>query len=154
MQNAFLGKFKKFNASNFKVGIVAAQFNTATSDQLVKAALKKLAEYGVNKQNIVIKKVSGCVEVPLILKTLAESGQYDCLVAIGTIIRGDTPHFDFVCKMIADGILRVTLDFNIPIGFGVLTLENVSQAKKRHEVGGWAAEAALQSSKVIKEIRQ
>src|SRR3989338_5583430 len=85
------------------------------------------------------------------LQKLAETKKFDCLVAIGAIIRGETPHFDYVAKIVAEGITRVMLDYGIPIGFAVLTTENHEQASSRVSVGGEAGIAAINSTKIIKD---
>ena len=92
--------------------------------------------------------VPGAVEIPYMLDKLATSKKYDCLVALGVVIRGDTPHFDYICKMASHGILRVSLDYHMPIGFGLLTLANESQAKARIQVAASAVLAALELAKI------
>lgn len=150
--NVETGDFKIFNASEYRVGIVLAQFNRDVCDAMMDSALETLAQYGVNQENITMKKVAGAVEVPVVLAKMAASGQYDALVAIGVIIRGSTPHFEYVANMVTDGVLRVQLDYIIPVGFGVLTTENKEQAEERIHVGGQATEAALHTAKVLKEV--
>jgi len=152
MQNTEQGKFEIFDASSYKVGIASAQFNRDIADELLSSALSKCEEYGISKENISVKKVPGSVEIPIILKAMAESKGFDCLVALGTIVRGDTPHFDYVAKLVSEGVLRVMMDYGIPVGFGVLTCENKEQALVRIGSGGGAVEAALQSAKIIKEM--
>lgn len=160
MKNAKLGKFEQFSASKYRVGIVVAEFNADITTGLLLEALRMLNKYGVSEQNIKIIKVPGSVEIPVVLKALAEKktgkgkgrGEYDCLIALGAVIRGDTAHFDYVCKMVSEGILRVMMDYNLPVGFGILTVENKKQALARFEIGGWAAEAALQSANIIKKL--
>lgn len=144
--------FEVFNASAYKVGIVVAQFNKTLCDAMLEEAHKECARYGVLEKNIKIYKVAGSVEIPVILQKLAATKKYDCLIAIGVIIRGETAHFEYVANMVTDGILRVQLDNAIPIGLGVLTVLNVVQAKARLDVGKGAVEAALQSAKTLKSI--
>lgn len=154
MQHASLGSFKKFNVKRYRIGIVAAQFNRDVTEELFKSAEKKLTEYRVPQKNITVCLVAGSVEIPVVLKALAETGKYDCLVALGAVIRGDTPHFEYVCKIVSEGTLRVMLDHTIPVGFGVLTLEKKEQAGGRFHVGGEAVEAALQVARTVNEIRE
>lgn len=142
--------FQPFDASSYRVGIVVAQFNGKITNALLESAQQKLAQYRVPDENITIHYVAGSIEIPLILQTLAKSGNVDCLVALGTIIRGETVHFDYVAKIVSEGILRVMLDHAVPIGFGILTLENETQAEGRLTFGGNAAEAALQSAYLLK----
>jgi len=146
-------QFKKFNCSKYKVGIVSAQFNTDITSGLLASAKKMLAQYKVLPKNIKVEKVLGSIEIPLVLQQLAKTKQYDCLIAIGAIVKGETPHFDFVAKIVSEGVLRVMLDYSVPIGFGVLTANNIEQAKARIDAGGQAVEAALNSLRVIKNIK-
>lgn len=150
MQKSKRANFKKFDAGAYRVGIVVAQFNSDITEALLVSALKKFDEYGVAKKAVKVCRVAGSVEMPLALQALAKQNKFDCLVAIGAIIRGETPHFDYVAKIVSEGILRVMLDFNIPIGFGVLTLNSYDEARDRINVGMEAAEAAIQSAKLIK----
>ncbi|MEK7075417.1 MAG: 6,7-dimethyl-8-ribityllumazine synthase, partial [Patescibacteria group bacterium] len=108
--------------------------------------------YKLQDSLIKIYRVAGCVEIPVILKGLAENKQYDCLVAIGAVVRGETPHFDYVAKIVSEGILKIMLNFGIPVGFGILTTDNIKQAQARTSVGGAAVEAALQNARLLKEI--
>lgn len=151
MQNT-QSNFEAFDASGYRLGIVVSKFNSEISGQLLKTALGKAQEYAVSKGHISIFEVAGCIEVPLILKKLAESKKYDCLVALGAVVRGETAHFDYVAKIVSEGILRVQLDYGIPIGFGILTCENVAQAKARINFGANATKAALQNTKLIKGL--
>ncbi len=153
MQKVLKANFKSFDAKKYRVGIVVAQFNRDVTEGLLKSVEKKLAEYRVPKKNITICPVAGSVEMPVVLKAFAETGKYDCLVALGAVIRGDTAHFDYVCKIVSEGILRVMMDYGVPVGFGVLTMENKEQALVRFHVGGEAVEAALQTARTIKGIK-
>jgi len=152
MQHAIKESFKVFDASNYKVGLVVSRFNTDITEKLRDSALAMLAAYSVIPANIKVLEVAGAIELPLVLQKLAKTGTYTCLVALGAVIRGDTTHYDYVCGMAADGVLRVMLDTNTPIGFGVLTCENMDQAIARLDVGGSATEAALQSAKILREL--
>jgi len=144
-------KFEKFDASDYKVGIVVAKFNSQFTSPMLEEAQKLLGEYGVKGQNVKIIEVAGCMEAPLALQALAEK-RMDCLVAIGVIIKGETAHFDYVAKTISDGILKVSLDKKIPIGFAVLTAFNEDQVKARIHHGRDAAVAALHSAKELKAL--
>lgn len=154
MHEAERAKFKTFDASNYRVGIVAAQFNLAITEALLAEALRAAKIYNIPDTQIQIYRVAGSVEIPLILEGLAETHQYDCLVALGAVIRGETPHFDYVAKIVSEGVLRVMLDFEIPIGFGILTSNNIDQARKRISAGGAALEAALQNAKLLKAVKK
>jgi 6,7-dimethyl-8-ribityllumazine synthase len=152
-QNVSKASFKKFNASDRRVGIVAALFNQDIVEGLLASALEKLSDYGVRGENTRVIRVAGSVEIPVVLAAMAKSGKFDCLVALGAVIRGATPHFDYVAKIASEGCLRVMLDYGVPVGFGVLTCEDREQAAERLHVGGEAVEAALQAAYAIKELR-
>lgn len=152
MQQTNVGEFEVFDAGEYKFGIVAAQFNKHITEQSLEAALEKLKAYKVPERNIDIIRVAGSAEIPVALQALAQSGKYDCLLAIGTVIRGETPHFDYVCKIVTEGILRVELDYKQPIGFGILTCDNEKQALERAKLGGEHMEAALQLKKSISDL--
>jgi len=153
MRQALRGQFPRFNASAYRVAVVVAQFNRDISDGLLASARKTLNAYGVLSKNIKVVRVAGAVEIPVVLQQLAKTKKYDCLIALGSVIKGDTEHYRHVARMASDGILRVMLDRNIPIGFGVLTVNNLQQARARLSAGGEAAAAALQTARAVKEIR-
>jgi 6,7-dimethyl-8-ribityllumazine synthase len=150
--NVVKAQFPVFDASNYKIGIVVAQFNRDITDALLSSALKKAKEYKISDNNIIIKKVAGSVEAPVVLSAMAKSKKFDCLLVIGTIIRGQTVHFDYVAKIVSEGMLRVMLDYNIAIGFCVPMCENHDQAVARIHTGAEALEAAIQTAKTIKSI--
>jgi 6,7-dimethyl-8-ribityllumazine synthase len=141
-------EFEVFNASAYRIGIVVGMFNDEITEKLLESAKEMCVQYSIPEENISVYRVAGCVEIPVILKNLAEK-KYDCLVALGVIIRGDTPHFEYVAKIVSEGVLRVMMDYGIPVGFGILTCENIEQARIRIHTGGGAVEAALQSAKII-----
>jgi len=138
----------KFNAHNMKVGLVVARFNQSTTQALLGSALAALRDFKVKGPNIKVIEVAGCMEVPFALQSLAKSKKYGCLVALGCVIRGETPHFDYVCKTAQEGALRVSLDFHIPIGFGIITVNNLKQAQARGHLGGEAVAAAVELAKI------
>lgn len=136
-------KLPKFNAGLMKVGLAVARFNSGITDKMLESARHALKEYKVVDKNITVISVAGSMELPYALQKMAKTRRFDCLVALGCVIRGETPHFDYVAKTAQEGILRVALDHNIPIGFGVLTVNTHAQAHKRLHVGGEAVVAAL-----------
>jgi len=138
--------YKYLDGKKLKAGIVAARWNNEITDALLKNAVQTLEKCKVAEKNIKIVRVAGSVEVPFALHKLAQSKKYDFLVALGCVIKGDTPHFDYVCKMAQEGILKVTTEDNIPVGFGILTVNNLRQAEKRIHVVGEATLAALELS--------
>lgn len=141
-------KQKIFDARRFKVGIVVSRFNQNITDKLLESALAVLREHRVKEKNIKVVSVPGSVEIPLALQKLAKIKKYDCLVALGAVIKGETDHYTYVCKMIQEGVLRVMLDCSIPIGFGVLTTNTPDQALARTDLGGYAAAAALELASI------
>jgi 6,7-dimethyl-8-ribityllumazine synthase len=135
---------KYFNGAKLKVGVVVARYSGAITDELLYSALAMLKKNKLNEKNIKVLSVAGAMEIPYALHKLAKSNKYDFLVAIGCIVRGDTPHFDYVAKMAQEGVLKVMIGDDIPVGFGILTVNNMKQAKARIHVGGEAALAALE----------
>jgi 6,7-dimethyl-8-ribityllumazine synthase len=144
MQQAQQAAHQPFDASSWRLGIVVAQFNKHITGKLYDSAVARAAEYSIPVANIDTITVAGSVEVPLALQHLAQTGKYDALLAIGCVIKGDTPHFDYVCQFATEGILRVQLDEKIPIGFGILTCNDEAQAVARTDLGGEHLDAALQ----------
>jgi 6,7-dimethyl-8-ribityllumazine synthase len=146
-----------FDASAYRVGIVVAQFNADITEKLLESALAEAKRYKIPEKNITIHRAAGSVEIPLILEALATSpapggGRYDVLVALGAVVRGETDHYTYVAKIVTEGVFAVMLKHKIPVGFGILTCETVTQAKARLNTGAGALAAALQSAKVVKSI--
>ena len=139
--------YEYHDGSKLRICIVLTRWNYEITERLLESALEALQKCGLNKKNIKIVRVAGSVEIPFALHKLAKlsaTKKYDFFVALGCVIRGETPHFDFVCKMAQEGILKVMLEDNIPVGFGVLSVNNIKQAQARYHVGGEAALAALE----------
>jgi len=146
-----------WNVRGAHVGIVVARFNNLITDRLLDAALKTLIKYGVENSHIETVRVPGAYELPLAVKRLAATGRYAAIVALGCVIRGDTPHFEYVAGECASGLSRVSLDFSIPVGFGVLTVDTIEQAiaragTKADNKGEDAALAALEMIGVLRQI--
>lgn len=139
---------KIFDASRFKVGIVVSRFNHVITDKLLESTLETLREFKVKDKNIKVISVAGSVETPLALQKLAKSKKYDCLVVLGAIIKGETDHYKYVCKMAQEGVLKVMLDYSIPIGFGILMTNNLEQAEARTGSGGSAVSAVLELANI------
>ena len=144
-------------ADGLKVAIVATRFNDFIVDRLVGGAMDFLTRHGMNPDDAVIIRVPGAFEVPLVCKKAAESGKYDGIVAVGCVIRGGTPHFDYVCSECAKGVAQVELASGTPIGFGLLTCDNLEQAIDRAGVkagnkGGEAASAMLETIRVLEQL--
>lgn len=137
-------KPKYKDGRKLKAAIVVARWNSEITEALLEKALLALRDSNLSKKNIRVVSVAGAVEIPFALHKLAQSNKYDFLVALACVIKGETPHFDYVCKMAQEGILEVILEDDIPVGFGILTMNNIKQAKDRVHVGGEAALAGLE----------
>jgi len=117
--------------TELKIGIVVGRFNEFINDKLLSGALDGLKRHDVQETNIDIAWVPGAFEVPFIAKKMAETQQYDAVIGLGTVIRGATTHYDYVCNEAAKGIAKVALDTGVPIIFGIVTTENIEQAIER-----------------------
>lgn len=114
-----------------KIGIVVARFNSFICEKLLEGALDSLTRSGVSADDIDVARVPGAFEIPLVTQKMAKSGKYDAVICIGVVIRGATPHFDFVAGEVAKGSAQVMLDTGVPVLFGVLTTETIEQAIER-----------------------
>lgn len=130
---------------NQTLGIVLGRFNSFIGDALLGGAIDVLARHGVDTSNITVVNVPGAFEIPLAVKKLAASGKYDGVIALGAVIRGSTPHFEFVAGECAKGLNAVQLETGVPVGFGVLTVDTIEQAIERAgtKAGNKGAEAAM-----------
>ena len=133
------------NGDGLRVGIVLSRFNATIGEGLLAGALRALKESGVAENDITVVSVPGALETPLALQHLAQSDDYDALVALGAVIRGETYHFEIVANESASGVSSVALEFGIPIGNGILTCETEAQAMARMDTKGFeATQAALE----------
>lgn len=132
-------------AKGKKIGIVVSRFNEIVSEKLLSSAREALFQHEAEEELIDIVWVPGSFEIPLALKKLTQRGEYNGLVALGCIIRGDTPHFDFVASEVTKGIARVTLESGVPISFGIITADTLDQALERAggKMGNRGKEAVL-----------
>ncbi|MBY0379922.1 MAG: 6,7-dimethyl-8-ribityllumazine synthase [Burkholderiales bacterium] len=121
----------KLIANNLKFGIVIGRFNEFINSKLLGGAIDALTRHGVENKDIDIAWVPGAFEIPLIAKKMAKTGTYNAIIALGTVIRGSTTHYDYVCNEVAKGIANTSLSEEVPIIFGVLTTENIEQAIER-----------------------
>src|SRR5438874_9956462 len=119
-----------------RVALVVSRFNSEIAEALLRSALRALSEAGVSENNTRIATVPGALETPLALQRLAQTGDFDALIALGAVIRGDTYHFEIVANESAAGVASVQLEFGIPIGNGILTTDTEEQARERAEVKG------------------
>ncbi|MFQ0972926.1 MULTISPECIES: 6,7-dimethyl-8-ribityllumazine synthase [unclassified Gilliamella] len=146
----------KVIAPKAKVAIIVARFNHFINDSLVNGATDALKRIGqVDDKNITVIWVPGAYEIPLAAKVAAQSKKYDAIVALGTVIRGSTAHFDFVAGESSSGLLSASLDYSIPVGFGILTTESIEQAIERAgtKAGNKGAEAALTALEMLNVIK-
>jgi len=147
----------KISAEGFRFGIIVSRFNDFITSKLVEGAMDALMRHGAKEDQISLAKVPGAFEIPLTAKKLAGSGKYDAVICLGAVIRGSTPHFEYVAAEVSKGIATVALETNIPVTFGVLTTDNLEQAIERagSKAGnkGWdAAMAAMELVNLYKDL--
>jgi 6,7-dimethyl-8-ribityllumazine synthase len=142
-------------AENLRFACVAARFNEFVVEPLLQGAIDTLQRHGVAAERIDVVRVPGAFEIPLAVRKLAGSGRYDALIALGAVIRGDTPHFDYVAGECASGLSRVALETGLPVAFGVLTTDTVAQATDRAggKDGNKGADAALTAIEMANLLR-
>ena len=146
----------KFDGRNAKIGIVAGRFNEFITSKLVGGALDVLKRNDVSEENIDIAWVPGAFEIPLITKKLAKTGKYDAIIALGAVIKGSTPHFDYVCAEVSKGVAQISLQTDLPVIFGVLTTNNIEEAIERAgtKAGNKGADAAFSAIEMINLIKE
>jgi 6,7-dimethyl-8-ribityllumazine synthase len=147
----------RLDASGLRVGIVAARFNEAVVERLVDGAIDTLLRHGALAGDVAVAWVPGAFELPVVLRRMAETGRFDALVALGCVVRGATPHFDYVAGECASGSSSVARDVGLPVAFGVLTVDTWEQAVERAggklgNKGGEAALAAVETARVIETL--
>jgi 6,7-dimethyl-8-ribityllumazine synthase len=135
------------------VGVVVSRFNGSVTTQLLDSALAELADSGVRQEAITIMVVPGAFELPLAATALAKTRRFACIVALGCVIRGDTPHFDYVSSEAASGLQLAALETGVPVSFGVLTLDRVEQAEARIVKGAEAVRSALEMADLFAHLR-
>ena len=137
--------------STHKFAIVVARFNSFITDKLVEGALDTIERHGGNKQNVDVFKVPGCFEVPMAAQKLASKSKYDAIICLGALIRGETPHFDYIASECTKGIAAIALQAQIPVTYGIITANTVDQAVNRAavKVGNKGADAALAAIEMV-----
>ncbi len=135
------------------VGIVVARFNGELTGELLRRALDELERLGVGREAVTVIPVPGAFELPLAAMALAKTRRYSCIVALGAIIRGETPHFEYVASEAASGLQLAGLETGVPVAFGVLTTENEEQAKARLDKASEAVRTALEMADVFSQLR-
>ncbi|MGD6831458.1 6,7-dimethyl-8-ribityllumazine synthase [Sutcliffiella halmapala] len=143
--------------TGLKVGIVVGRFNEFITSKLLGGAQDALKRHGVEEGSVDVAWVPGAFEIPLVAKRMADSGKYDAVITLGTVIRGSTPHFDYVCNEAAKGVSQASMQSGIPVIFGVLTTETIEQAIERAgtKAGnkGWeAAASAIEMANLLREF--
>ncbi|MCB1714923.1 MAG: 6,7-dimethyl-8-ribityllumazine synthase, partial [Candidatus Competibacteraceae bacterium] len=145
-----------FSVTAVNVAIIATRFNEFIVNSLVAGAIDALRRHGVAEQSISLVKVPGAYEIPLAAKRVAASQRYDGIIAVGAVIRGATPHFDYVAGECAKGLSAVAMQHDIPVGFGVLTVDTIEQAIERAgtKAGNKGAEAAVTVLEMISLLQR
>ena len=147
-----------YSVDGARFAVVAARFNTAITDALLEGALATLAEHAVPNDHVSVVQVPGAFEIPITAKRLAASGRYEAIIALGAVVRGGTPHFEYVAGECARGISRVAQDEDVPVIFGVMTTDTDEQARdraggKEGNKGAESAHAALEMVTLLRRLR-
>ena len=142
--------------SDIKIGIVAARFNEFIVSKLIAGAKDGLVRHDVAEENIDLAWVPGAFEIPLVAKKMAQSGKYDAVIALGTVIRGETSHYDYVCAEVSKGVAQVGLEAGVPVMFGILTTDTIEQAVTRAgtKAGNKGYDCALGAIEMINLMKQ
>jgi 6,7-dimethyl-8-ribityllumazine synthase len=146
----------KISAEGYRFGLIVSRFNDFISSKLVEGAVDALKRHGATEEQLLLVKVPGAFEIPLAAKKLAESGKVDAVICLGAVIRGCTPHFDYVAAEVSKGIAMVALDTKVPVAFGVLTTDNLEQAIERAgtKSGNKGWDAAVAAMEMVNLLRQ
>ena len=148
----------KLDATGLKCAIIVGRFNSFISERLLEGAVDALVRHGASDGDITVARVPGAFEIPLAAQKLAASGAYDAVICLGAVIRGATPHFDYVASEVSKGIAQVSLKTGVPIAFGVLTTDSIEQAVERAGTkagnkGFDAACAAIEMANLLRELK-
>jgi 6,7-dimethyl-8-ribityllumazine synthase len=146
----------KISAEGFRFAIIVSRFNDFISSKLVDGAMDALKRHGVDEGKVSLIKVPGSFEIPSVAKRLAKSNKYDAIICLGAVIRGATPHFDFIAAEVAKGVASVGLESDIPVTFGVLTTDNLEQAIERagSKAGNKGWDAAISAIEMVNLFSQ
>ncbi|NCC24902.1 MAG: 6,7-dimethyl-8-ribityllumazine synthase [Deltaproteobacteria bacterium] len=146
----------RLDAGGLTFAIVASRFNDFIVDRLIGGAVDYLVRHGLERDNLTLVRVPGAFEMPLVAKKMAQSGKFHGVVCLGAVIRGATPHFDFVAAEAAKGLAHVTMETGVPIGFGVLTTDTLEQAIERagSKAGNKGVEAAAATLETVRVLEQ
>lgn len=144
--------------STARIAIVTSRFNSFVVDKLYDGAMQTLQQHNITAEDIVTIKVPGAFEIPVTVKALLDTKKYDAVITLGAVIRGETPHFDYICNECAHGIAQLSIDYGVPVIFGVLTVDNTEQALDRagdeeSNKGSESAAAALEMIGVLRQVQ-
>lgn len=158
MSNINIIEHKSLNESTVKIAIVTSRFNSYVVDRLYDGAVKCLEANSVSLDSVTLVKVPGAFEIPVAVKSLLDTNKYDAIITLGAVIRGETPHFEFISNECTHGISKLAMDSGVPVIFGVLTVDNSEQAMDRagdeeSNKGYEAAAAALEMISVLNQIK-
>ena len=149
----FVGKTE---SKGLKIGIVVSRFNEMITEELLAGALDTLKGAGVTDEDITLVRVPGSFEIPLAAQRLAQTEKLEAIVCLGAVIRGETPHFDYICLQSSNGVREVALKYNLPVTFGIITADTVEQAMNRageeRNKGSEAAISAVEMANLMKEL--
>jgi 6,7-dimethyl-8-ribityllumazine synthase len=141
------------DAHGRRIAVVATRWHAEISDALLAGAVEEAYACGIAADDVERVRVPGAFELPVVADALARSRRVDAVVCLGVVVRGGTPHFDYVCRAVTDGCVRVSLDHGLPVGFGVLTVDDLDQARARLDKGREAVRAVLETLLVIDDVR-
>ena len=147
----------KAESQELRIGVVVSRFNEMITEGLLAGALNTLKEAGVSDEDITLVRVPGSFEIPLAAQRLAQTGNFEGIVCLGAVIRGETPHFDYICLQASSGISQVALKYDLPVTFGIITADTVEQALDRADVegrnkGSEAATSAVEMANLMKQL--
>ena len=145
----------RLSAEGFRFAIIVSRFNDFICSRLADGAMDALLRHGADEEKLLLVKVPGAFEIPFVAKRLSQTGQYDAVICLGAVIRGATPHFEYVAAEVSKGIANVALESNVPITFGVLTTENLEQAIERagSKSGNKGYEAAVAAIEMVNLLK-
>ena len=146
----------KLTAKNMKIAIVVARFNEFITSKLLSGCIDCLIRHEAADEDLTVAWVPGAFEIPMAAKKLAESGKYDAVICLGAVIRGATPHFDYVCADASKGIAQVSMQTGVPVAFGVLTTENIQQAVERAgtKAGNKGVDCAMTAMEMVNLFKE
>ena len=146
----------KLTAKNMKIAIVVARFNEFITSKLLSGCIDCLIRHEAADEGLTVAWVPGAFEIPMAAKKLAESGKYDAVICLGAVIRGATPHFDYVCAEASKGIAQVSMQTGVPVAFGVLTTENIQQAVERAgtKAGNKGVDCAMTAMEMVNLFKE